>query len=211
MPRRRHVSLLLAALVLGACGSSSVQSSTTRSRAVPTADTRSNSYQGLVLRPQKAAPPLALRNYTGGPPVSLAALHGKAVFVTFVYTHCPDVCPIIVASLAAAHRQLGSRAAGVKILAVTVDPRRDTPGAIRTFLRERNATGRVDYLLGNSAQLLRTWKAWGVAVVVDKKQVLAGHSSIIYGITASGRMAVAYPANVTPQQIIHDVPLLARS
>ena len=57
--------------------------------------------QGLILRPVQPAPALALRNFNGEP-VSLAAMRGKAVFVTFVYTHCPNVCPLIVSGLAAA-------------------------------------------------------------------------------------------------------------
>jgi protein SCO1/2 len=165
--------------------------------------------QGLILKPRKPAPPLELRNYAGGR-VALTALRGKAVLVTFVYTHCPDVCPLIVSDLAAAQRGLGREARHLQILAVTVDPRRDTPAAIRTFLGTRGATGRMDYLLGSQAQLLRTWKAWDVGVSSGRSHVTAGHTSIVYGITASGRMAVVYPANFTPQQLIHDVPLLAK-
>jgi protein SCO1/2 len=190
---------MLTALALAACGSSGDPSST-----------GGRGLQGLILRPRKPAPALALRNYTGRP-VNLDTMRGKAVLVTFVYTHCPDVCPLIVSNLAAAQRGLGAEAHHLQIVAVTVDPRRDTPSAIRTFLSTRGAAGRMDYLLGSGAQLRRTWKAWDVAVSTGKNHVTAGHSSIIYGITASGRMAVVYPSNFTPQQIIHDVPLLARS
>jgi protein SCO1 len=133
------------------------------------------------------------------------------VLVTFVYTHCPDVCPLIVADLAAAQRQLGSQARRVQIIAVTVDPRRDTPSAIRAFLAARDATNRMDYLLGSRAQLERTWKRWDVAVEPGNGGPTTGHSAIVYGITASGRIAVVYPSNFTPAQIVHDVPLLARS
>jgi protein SCO1/2 len=195
--------LLAAALVAGCGGSSS-----TRSSAGEDPPSASAGLQGLILKPPKAAPALALHSYTGQP-VSLAALRGKAVLVTFVYTHCPDVCPLIVSDLAAAQRGLGKTASRLRILAVTVDPRRDTPAAIRTFLAARGATGRMDYLLGTSAQLHRTWKAWDVAVTTGTNQLTDGHSAVIYGITASARMAVVYPSNVTPAQIMHDVPLLA--
>jgi protein SCO1/2 len=167
-----------------------------------------NGLQGLILRPHKLAPPLALPHYTGQP-VSLAAQRGKAVLVTFVYTHCPNVCPLIISNLAAAQRGLGAEARHLQIIAVTVDPRRDTPTAVRTFLTNRGALGRMDYLLGSSGQLRRTWKAWDVAISTGKNKLTDGHSSIVYGITASGRMAVVYPSNFTPRQIIHDVPLLA--
>jgi protein SCO1/2 len=193
---------LLIALGLSACGSSS------SSRSESSGAASGPGLQGLVLKPRKPAPALALRNYSGGH-VSLAALRGKAVLVTFVYTHCPDVCPLIVSDLAAAQRGLGKEARHLRILAVTVDPRRDTPAAIRSFLATRGATGRMDYLLGTPGQLRRAWKAWDVSVITGRNHRTAGHSSIVYGITASGRMAVVYPSNFTPQQIIHDVPLLA--
>jgi protein SCO1/2 len=200
---RRGVAVVLAALVLGGCGGGSVGGSASASGP-------GSGLQGLILRPARPAPPLALPNYVGGS-VRLSALRGRAVFVTFVYTHCPDVCPLIVASLAAAQRQLGTKAGQMRILAVTVDPRRDAPPAIRAFLQARDALGRMDYLLGTRAQLARTWKQWNVAVTVGRNRVTAGHSSVIYGISGSGRMAVVYPSNVTPAQIEHDVPLLARS
>jgi protein SCO1/2 len=165
---------------------------------------------GLLLSPPERAAPLALRNYTGGR-VSIAAFRGKAVLVTFVYTHCPDVCPLIVSDLAAAQRGLGKRAALVRIVAVTVDPRRDTPSAVRAFLAARGATGRMYYLLGTRAQMKPVWKAWDVSVSTGKNAFTNGHSSIVYGITGSGRVAVVYPSNFTPGQIVHDVPLLARS
>jgi protein SCO1/2 len=166
--------------------------------------------QGLIIRPQEPAPPLALRNYTGQP-VNLTAFRGRATLVTFVYTHCPNWCPLIVVNLAAAQRQLGPEARRVQIVAVTIDPRRDTAGAIRTFLAVRGAAGRMDYLVGTRNQLKPVWKAWDVAVMVDKHQLTTGHSDIVYGVTASGRIAVVYPPNFTPAQIVHDVPVLARS
>jgi protein SCO1/2 len=201
--RRRRLGLLgvlaLAALA-SACGSSSSASPSVVHAGL----------QGLIIRPQKPAPALALRNYTGAP-VTLSSFRGRAALVTFVYTHCPDWCPLIVANLAAAQRQLGSEARRVQMIAVTVDPKRDTPSVIRDFLSARGASGRMDYLLGARKRLAPVWKAWGVAVGVDRNKLTTGHSDIVYGITASGRIAVVYPPNFTPAQIVHDVPLLARS
>jgi protein SCO1/2 len=204
------LAAVLAAAVLAACGGSSGSPGTGDPPGAGKSTGPGNHLQGLILKPSKATPPLALHNYTG-PPVNIASLRGKAVLVTFIYTHCPDVCPLIVSDLAAAQRGLGAEARHLRILAVTVDPRRDTPAAIKTFLAARGATGRMDYLLGSGAQLRRAWRDWDVAVSSGKNRLTNGHSSIIYGITASGRMADVYPSNVSPQQIIHDVPLLAKS
>jgi protein SCO1 len=190
--------LIIAAAVAG-CGSSG------SSHVVAPPSRR---LEGLLLNPPEPAAPLVLHNYTGQL-VSLAAMRGKAVFVTFVYTHCPDVCPLIVSNLASAQRSLGEAARDVRILAVTVDPRRDTPKAIRTFLAARDALGRMDYLLGPFLRLLATWKAWHVEVTANNKLLTTGHSAVVSGITASGRMAVVYPSDFTPAQITHDAPLLA--
>lgn len=202
MKARALAAVVVVIALLAGCGGSSSLAPP------PSSSDGGHGLQGLILKPRKPAPRLALHDYTGQP-VTLAALRGKAVLVTFVYTHCPDVCPLIVSKLAAAQRELGRKASRVKILAVTVDPRRDTPAAIHTFLQARGALGRMDYLLGSTAQLHRVWRAWDVAVSYGKDKLTDGHSSIIYGITASGAMAVVYPSSFTPQQIVHDVPLLA--
>lgn len=195
--------LCLAALV-GGCGSGAVATGDTTNGVV------GSGFQGLVLRPEKPEPPLALRNYTGTR-VNLHALRGKAVLVTFVYTHCPDVCPLIVSNLAAAQRQLGARARGVQIVAVTVDPKNDTSAAVRKFLAERGATGRMDYLIGARRELAPVWKTWGVAVGANKYEDTEAHSALVFGITPAGKIAVVYSSNFTPAQIVHDVPLLERS
>jgi protein SCO1/2 len=197
---------LLCALALASCGAASAAPGPGDQGAVV-----GHGLQGLILKPRKPAPALVLHNYTSPKPVSLAMFRGKAVLVTFIYTHCPNVCPLITSNLAAAQRRLGPEARHLQILAVTVDPRRDTPAAIRAFLTARDAAGRMDYLLGSHAQLERTWKAWDVGIQTGTNQLTVGHSSIVYGITASGRMAVVYPSSFSPAQIVHDVPLLASS
>jgi protein SCO1/2 len=194
---------LLCAAALAGCGAAASASPPVNQGAVI-----GHGLQGLILKPRKTAPALVLHNYTGRGAISLAQFRGKAVLVSFVYTHCPNVCPIITSNLAIAQRELGGEAHHLQILLVTVDPRRDTPAAIRTFLSARNAAGRMDYLLGSTRQLHRVWKAWDVGVETSHG-LTDGHSSIVYGITASGKMAVVYPANFSPAQIVHDVPLLA--
>jgi protein SCO1/2 len=204
--RSSSAAVVLAAAVFVAAGLAGCGSSSDPHK---TGGIQGTGLQGLLIKPAERAPALALPNYTGGAPVSLASFRGKAVFVTFVYTHCPNVCPLIVSDLAATQRQLGQRAHMVKILAVTVDPKRDTPSSIKTFLAQRDAVGRMDYLLGSHAALWRTWKAWKVGISVDTKTDLIGHTSIIYGVNAKGQIVVVYPSTVSPAQLMHDVPLLA--
>jgi protein SCO1/2 len=163
-----------------------------------------------VLSPPRPAPALALRNYLGQP-VNIASYRGKAVLVTFLYTHCPDVCPLIASNLGVALRLMGPRVASkAQVIAVSVDPRGDNPRTVADFLARRGVAGRMQYLIGSAGQLGRVWQAWGVGSERDAANPkLVNHSGLIYGITASGKQATIYAANFRPADVAHDVPLLA--
>jgi len=168
-------------------------------------------YYGTLALPIRQAPPIRLRNYLGQP-VTLAQYRGRAVLVTFLYTNCPDVCPLIASNLRVALRMLGPGAARAQVIAISVDPRGDTPGAVARFLREHGMTGRMQYLIGSAPELARTWSAWGVGSTRDAGQPqLVSHSALVYGVSASGRLTTIYPATFEPAEIVHDVPRLARS
>jgi protein SCO1 len=171
---------------------------------------KSASFQGLILSPQQQAPALALRNYLGQP-VNIAAYRGKAVLVTFLYTHCPDVCPLIASNLRVAQNLMGPQVSSqAQIVAVSVDPRGDDRQTVAAFLKVHEMTGRMQYLIGSSSELPPVWEAWKVGSKRDAQQPeLVSHSGLIYGITASGKVTTIYPANFKPSEIAHDVPLLA--
>jgi protein SCO1/2 len=189
--------VLVAGLAVG-CGGGSDSSTTTTGKLT-----------GSLVKPPKPAPPLELTNYSGET-VNLDQFQGKAVLVTFIYTHCPDVCPIIVGNLHAAQQQLGSEADKLQIVAVSVDPNGDTPKTVASFLKDHQMAGRMDWLIGSQSQLERTWHTWGIATNVPKKSPeFVEHSAEVFGIDASGTVRALYPANFKPAQIVHDVPILA--
>jgi protein SCO1/2 len=169
-------------------------------------------FDGQLLSPRKPAPSVGdLRNYLGER-VNLAAYRGKAVFVTFLYTHCPDVCPLMTAELHSTLEKLGpARSRQLGIVAISVDPHRDTRQAVARFLKEHEMTGRMKYLIGNANKLGPVWKAWNVGSTPDSvNPEFVAHSALIYGIGASGRLTTIYPSNFRPEQIIHDLPKLLR-
>jgi protein SCO1 len=163
-----------------------------------------------VLEPARTAPALALRNYLGQP-VNIDSYRGKVVLVTFLYTTCPDICPLITSDLRVALNEMGpAEAAKVQIIAVSVDPRADTPKSIAAFLARHEMTGRMQYLIGSAKELGRVWKAWGVGSVQDAEQPqFVNHTGLVYGITASGKRLTLYASSFQPSEIAHDVPLLA--
>jgi protein SCO1/2 len=173
---------------------------------------RSKTYAGLIVTPPKSAPPLQLRNYKGEM-VNINQYRGKAVLVTFLYTHCPDVCPLIASNLRVAQNLMGPKeSAKAQVIAVSVDPRGDTPKTVAAFLALHGMTGRMKYLIGSAGELARVWKAWGVGSVQDAQQPqFINHSAIIYGISASDKITTVYEGTFAPKEVAHDVPLLAAS
>jgi protein SCO1/2 len=163
-----------------------------------------------VLTPPTAVPPLALRNYLGQP-VNIASYRGKAVLITFLYTHCPDICPLITSQLRVAQNLMGTAtAAKAQIIAVSVDPTRDTRKAVAHFLAAHEMTGRMQYLVGSLHELAKVWEAWGVGSERDAKNPeFIDHTGLIYGITGSGKRTTLYAPTFKPAEVAHDVPLLA--
>lgn len=159
---------------------------------------------------QSATPPIALDDSLGRP-VRLSQFRGKAVLLTFIYDHCPDTCPLIVADLHNALLKLGPAASKLQIIAVSVDPKGDTPATVKAFLAAHEMTGRMEYLIGTFKELAPVWRAYGIQVQAspDKRESTVGHSAFLYGITGSGSVRVLYPPTFEPAWIAHDVPLLA--
>ena len=195
-------------LLLSGCGSSGSSKQTTTTSAAIT--TKADYKAEAVLSPATPEPPLKLRNYLGQP-VNIDSYSGKPVLITFVYTHCPDVCPLMISNLRVAQNLMGANGAQkAQVIAVSVDSKGDTPKTVTAFLKAHEMTGRMQYLIGSQKELARVWKAWGVGSERDAKDPdFVEHSGLVYGITASGKRAVLYAASFKPAAIAHDVPLLA--
>ena len=119
----------------------------------------SSKYSGSLAEPAAPEPPLQLRNYKGER-VNIDQYKGKAVLVTFLYTKCPDVCPLIASNIGVALNEMGpAKAAKVQVIAVSVDPRGDTPKAVASFLQRHGVAGRMQYLIGSAHELGQVWKA----------------------------------------------------
>ncbi|HSS32529.1 MAG TPA: SCO family protein [Solirubrobacterales bacterium] len=196
-------AVLLVAVLLVGCGGSD-----TTATAKSGAATAGGTYAGGEATPPKAAPALKLKNYLGEA-VDLAEYKGKAVLVTFIYTHCPDICPLIVSHLKTAQAELGPEAKDLQIVAVSTDPAGDNPRTVAKFLHDHGMTGRMKYLIGSPAELGKVWTDWNIVAKRAKTgRDLVEHSALVYGIAADGKITTLYPANFDPSQIVHDVPLL---
>jgi len=142
--------------------------------------------------------------------VRLSDRGGGLTILTFLYTHCVDVCPLIATQLNEVLRGAGARSAHVRVLAVSVDPRFDTQAAVTQFVRERHLVPQFHYLRGTAAQLKPIWQSYNILVVPKNPDVMA-HTASITLIDSDGRARIVYPATATAQDILPDVERLLRS
>lgn len=202
---RRLLPVTVCAAALTGCGATS---STTIS--VESTTAAGHYAASAVVTPPRTAPGFTLRDQNGRR-VRLSQFRGRAVILTFLYAHCPNVCPLIASKLHEALALLGPRARMVQMVAISVDPRGDRPAYVRRFLAERGMSGQMEYLLGTRAELAPVWRHYSVAVLpATRGSTVVGHAAVVYGISGSGKEETVYSADsFQPAAIAHDVPLLA--
>ena len=106
------------------------------------------SFEGTELSSKAPAASFRLQNQFDLP-VSLSDHTGKVVLLTFLYTNCPDICPIVAVNLRDVHRVLGDDAGDVALVAVSVDPERDSVQAAYAYSEKWQMTHRWDFLVGH--------------------------------------------------------------
>lgn len=185
--------IVLAALVLAGCGSASKPNIS-----APTTPR----VGGAVISSKPAAPAISLRDDRGRR-ITLAQFRGTWVAVAFVYTHCPDVCPLIARSLNAAL----AKAPDLRVVAVSVDPKGDTPAAVRAFIRAHRLRDTFHYLIGPRARLSPVWRAWHVATVPGPADVVS-HSSFVVLVDPNGRERAYYDSGISAADVLHDLRVL---
>jgi protein SCO1/2 len=201
----RLLALALLACLLTSCGAAS----TPKTEAPPAQTTTAARFAGGELKPPRTSPPIELHD-AAGRPVTLAGQRGRFVLVTFLYTNCPDVCPLIAQNLNGALRQLGSARKDVRVLAVSVDPEGDTAAAVRRYAVERGLLPQFRYLIGSRPELRKTWAAWHV-LAVERDPELVDHAAYTALVDRSGKQRVLYDSQVKARQVLHDLRVLMRT
>jgi protein SCO1/2 len=158
-------------------------------------------FEGAVMPEGLRAPDFELRDQDGER-VSMRALRGRPVLVTFLYTTCEDACPAQAQVVRGALDELGH---DLPALAIAVDPPRDTPTRAKAFLSEQRALGRLDFVLGSRDQLRPLWKGFAIR----PQSVTQEHQARFTLVDARGYQRVGYPGSeATPERLAHDLRLL---
>jgi len=145
-----------------------------------------------------------------GKPVSLSQFRGKPVVLTFLYTPCPDVCPLIAERLHHVLRNLGTDAQRVGVLAVSVEPKRDTVAAALTFSQAHHMTTSWHFLVGTQAQLAPVWKAYAIGAQ-QVWSTVSMHTTALYVIDKQGRERTLLDQDFTPTQLTGILQMLLKT
>lgn len=198
------------------------------------------------------APPFTLTDHRGDT-VTLEDLQGKAVAMTFIFTNCPDVCPLIINRMEVAYEQLSDDARDdVAMVAVTVDPERDDPATMGEYLQSRGVSD-IDKWYGLTGDIETLEPIWEAYFVTPGEQYPAdpevqeaidagehdheefieegleetpendhstpeeeentaywlAHTDVIYVIDPENRVQVLMRSGDTPEDLAHNLEILA--
>jgi protein SCO1/2 len=139
---------------------------------------------------------VALPSAVGGPfnltdqnnkPITDQDLKGQPFLVFFGFTHCPDICPTTLFEVSEILRALGPDSKA-KALFVTVDPERDTPEVLKSYLssfdpRVIGVTGDAEHI----AAIIKSYRVYAKKVPLDGGGYTMDHTALVYLMDKDGR------------------------
>ncbi len=152
------------------------------------------------------APPFTLTSQDGVP-VALADLRGKVVALAFIYTGCPDICPMLTQRMVDVQDALGPAfGAKVAFVSITLDPERDTPEVLKDYAQFWSAKPEGWSFLTGSLEAVRdVTRRYGV-FFAKKEDGSVEHSQLTTLVDADGRIRVQYlGARFDPEEFRRDL------
>jgi protein SCO1/2 len=201
-----------AALAVALLGTTGCAGGLTTAEEVPVADVSVEDDDGLaggsVLPTPYALPHVSLLD-TAGRPYDLATdARTRLTLVFFGYTSCPDVCQVVLATVASALTRLepGDRSK-VGLVFVTTDPARDTAPVLRAYLDRFDP--RFEGLTGDLRHVERLGAAMGVAVAKGHRLATGGydvvHGTQVVGVLPGGRAPYLWTPGFSPAGLAADL------
>ncbi len=144
--------------------------------------------------------------------VEFRKLRGKPVVINFMYTSCPDVCPLLTASLKILRDHMKpAESRDIRFLSVTADPEVDTPEVLKAYSKRHEADApNWSWLTGEAGELAPVWQGFGVSV----KRLARGlieHTTLTVVADAEGFMRFAYFGSAPdPDVLLKDLRALAK-
>jgi protein SCO1 len=163
----------------------------------------------LAVWPQGAASPRFRLVDTEGVPRTVGDYRGRLVVILFGFLHCPDACPAELFKVALVMKQLGPVAARVQVLFITLDPERDTPALLKSYVSGFDR--RFAALTGTTSQVDAAASSFNVqyARVPLGNSYTVDHSTAIYLLDGAGHLRLIGAADSPVADFVHDIGALA--
>jgi protein SCO1 len=151
---------------------------------------------------------------TTGAPATAAVLRGHPTLVFFGFTHCPDVCPTTLAILAQVQKQVAQQdetLAGLKVALISVDPERDTPAQLGSYIASFG--GDLIGLTGSAPEIVDVSRSFGVAssrVDLGGGNYTMDHSATIFALDSGGRIIAVFTPPFRAAALASDLARLSR-
>jgi protein SCO1 len=162
--------------------------------------------EGAAVAPSAIGGPFQLVDQTGAA-VDQRVLLGKWSAVFFGYTYCPDVCPTTLAALGQTVGDLGQDAGRFQVVFITVDPARDTPAALKSYLASPTFPPAVRGLTGTPAQIAAVARAYHVYYqkVPQGGSYSMDHTAVVYLMNPKGQFVQPLDVSVAPTEISRQI------
>lgn len=174
------------------------------------------SFRGVALSAPTPKPSFTLNDVNGRPFDFVAETRDKVALIFFGYTHCPDICPLHMANIAAVLRQMPhEERQRIVTVFVTTDPERDTPERLRSWLANFDPsfvglTGTPDEL-ARAQELFNLRPAFREYVPgADSANYFVAHGAQVYAFARDGNGYLVYPFGIRQDDWANDLPKLAR-
>jgi len=169
------------------------------------------SFDGLIpIQPPIMAPDFTLANQHGVA-TNMSDLRGRYALLTFGFTNCPDICPLTLSDFERIRELLGDQSAQVAFVFISVDGRRDTPEALRSYLEFRDLDGIIG-LTGDEALVREFGAPLGLSFEVlgaaSNGAYAINHSAGSYLLDPRSRWIRRYQFGVPPSSIAADIKRL---
>ena len=180
---------------------------------LPAQQASTGSYRGGIVTPPLPKPRFILTDTSGGAFDFRQRTEGYVTLLFFGYTNCPDQCPMHMANLGAALKNVPAPIADqIKLVFVTTDPARDSPPVMRRWLDlfDRRSIG----LTGTESAVEAVERAAGVPVATKTGPANGNygvaHANFVLAYSKDNLAHVIYPGGVSKEDWVHDLPLLIK-
>jgi protein SCO1/2 len=207
---RRLLAGLLVVVALAATGCGSSGGDSLPVSGVQGAD--NHGYTGTYLDAPYVVPDISLTD-TADEPYSIATARVPLQLVFFGYTHCPDICQIVMSTIASAVARLDeAQSSRVQVLFVTTDPARDTRPVLRTYLDRLDPD--FEGLTGDLPTIIDLAKPLKVFIAKGQKLPSGGyevdHTTHVFGVTGD-QARIAWAQGTSPAAMAADIIRLLKS